>query len=75
MDFVSKVVLVALALLGNAGELNGFFPADDFVVGACFRVGGGVAPAGLGLVRDGFGCVEVQWMRQWRCWCWAQQRP
>ena len=55
MDFVSKVVLVALALLGNEGELNSFFPADAFVVGACLCFGGRVAPAGLGLVRDGFG--------------------
>ena len=52
---MSKVVLVALALLGNEGELNGFFPADAFVVGACLRFGGRVAPVGLGLVRDGFG--------------------
>ena len=55
MNFVSKVVSVALALLGNEGELNGFFPADAFVVGACLRFGGRVAPVGLGLVRDGFG--------------------
>ena len=54
MDFVSKVVLVALALLGNEGELNGFFPADAFVVGACLRLGGRVAPVGLGLVRGSF---------------------
>ena len=52
---MSKVVLVALALLGNEGELNGFFPADAFVVGACLRFGGRAATAGLGLVRDGFG--------------------
>ena len=52
---MSKVVLVALALLGNEGELNGFFPADAFVVGACLRFGGRAAPAGLGLVCDGFG--------------------
>ena len=52
---MSKVVLVALAPLGNEGELNGFFPADAFVVGACSRFGGRAAPLGLGLVRDGFG--------------------
>ena len=46
---MSKVVLVALALLGNEGELNGFFPADAFVVGACLRFGGRVAPVGPGL--------------------------
>ena len=55
MDFVSKVMLVALALLGNEGKWNGFFPADAFVVGACLRLGGRVAPVGLGLARDGFG--------------------
>ena len=52
---MSKAVLGALALLGNDGELNGFFPAEAFVVGACLRFGGRVAPVGLGLVRDGFG--------------------
>ena len=52
---MSKVVLGASAPLGNEGELNGFFPADAFVVCACSRLGGRVAPAGLGLVRDGFG--------------------
>ena len=52
---MSKVVLVALAPLGNEGELNGVFPADAFVVGACLHFGGRVAPVGLGLVRDGFG--------------------
>ena len=35
--------------------MNGFFPADAFVVGACFCFGGRVAPSGLGSVRDGFG--------------------
>ena len=52
---MSKVALGALALLGSDSELNGFFPAEAFVVGACLRFGGRLAPLGLGLVRDGFG--------------------